>query len=267
MNSKMSLLLKLVAALSLVVGFSAQADLKCDVDLKYGLVVNDRFIRVLDESRTVYQINDKNQLIVHGEWIELNPSQQARLHALAEGLHYVVPKMIILAGEGVEMAIETVEHVYVGLVGRDHNSYEKLQSSLQRVHRRIKERFIHASDNYYIGPGELENVDDLVDEELEAQIEKAFNTSLGGVLSAIGGLVSNGEQVSEERIEALSERLEIVGQEIERHVGPKADSLRHKAKWFCNKMHYLDEIEDSLISSVPELKKYNVIRTTDTIEH
>lgn len=245
---------------------TAQADLKCDVDLNYGLVVNDRQIRVLDESRTVYQINDNNQLIVKGEWIELNPAQQARLQALSEGLHYVVPKLIVLASEGVNLAIETVEHVYVGLVGQDNKTYEKIQSSMQRVKRRIKERFIHASDNYYIGPGSLENVDDLVDAELEEQLEQAISTSLGGVLSAIGGLESK-DDATEQRMEALSERLEIVGQEIERQVGPKADSLRHKARWFCNKMHHLNEIEDSLRSSVPELKKYDVILTEDSVVH
>ena len=257
---------RVVLVIFAMLGFSAQAELKCDVDLNFGLVVNDRHIRVLDESRTVYQINDTTQLIVHGEWLELNPSQQARLQALAEGLHYVVPKMIVLASEGVDLAIETVEHVYVGLVGQDHKTYEKIQSSLQRVKRRIRERFIHASNNYYIGPGSLENVDELVDAELEEQIEAAINTSLGGVLSAIGGLVSNDEG-TEQRMQALSERLEIVGQEIERQVGPKADSLRHKARWFCNKMHHLNEIEDSLRSSVPELKKYNVILTADNMKH
>lgn len=256
----------------LVMALPVQADLKCDIDLKFGLVVNDRHIRVLDESRTVYQINDMEQLIVQGEWLRLDDVQQAKLAALAEGLHYVVPKMTILATEGVELAVETVEHVYVGLVGSDHKSYDKLQSALQRVQNKIKEKFIHAGDayygdNYYIGPGSMENVDDLVDRGLEEQIEQAINTSLGGVLSAIGGLSAGGDEEKEQRMESLSQRLELVGQEIERQVGPKADSLRLKAKWFCNKMHHLNEIEDSLRASVPEMKKFDVILTQDSIEH
>ncbi|MCV2884807.1 YggN family protein [Aestuariibacter sp. AA17] len=244
-----------------LVSINAAADLKCNVDLKYGLVVNDDHIRVIDETRTVYQINNRQQLIVQGEWIQLDPRQQADLESFAEGIHYVVPKMIILASEGVELAVDTIEHVYVGLVGTEHNSYAKIQRSLERVEKRIKERFIHASDNYYIGPGKLENVDDLVDKELEEQLEQAINTSLGGVLSAIGGLASDGTAEQEQRIEALTERLESVGQEIERHVGTKAEKLRHKAKWFCNKMHYLDRVEDNLRDKVPEMKKFNVIRS------
>lgn len=260
-------MLRVVVFLSILFSLEAHAELKCDVDLNFGIVVNERQIRIIDESRTLYQINDANQLIVKGNWLELAPEQQEKLQVLANGIHYVVPKMIILATEGVELAVGTVEHVYVGLVGADHKSYDKLQSSLQRVQRRIKEKFVHAGSNFYIGPGSLENVDDLVDRELEEQLEQAINTSVGGVLSAIGGLTSGGDEETERQIQDLSERIEVMGQEIERQVGPQADSLRMKARWFCNKMHHLDSVEEKLRESIPELQAYNVILTESDKAH
>lgn len=238
---------------------SAYADLKCEVDLNYGMVVTDKSIRIIDESRTLYQINYDHQLIVEGHWITLNESQTEKLKELSDGIHYSVPKMIILATEGVDLAIETVEHVYVGLVGTDHKSFDKLTSALDRVKDKVKKKFIHAHGNYYIGPGSLENVDDLVDQELEAQIEEAINTSLGGVLSAIGGLTAGNDESMELRMEELSQRLEIMGDEIERTVGPKADSLRKKAQWFCNKMGYLDRVENELRREIKQLKDTDVI--------
>ena len=255
---------RVVLFLSLILGIPAQADLKFDVDLNFGLVVNERHIRVVDKSRTVYQINETGQLIVEGEWLELTPQQRKDLHRYAKGIHYVIPKMIILATEGVDLAVGTVEHVYVGLVGQDHKSYDKLQSSLQRVRKRIKEKFFHTGDNFYIGPGSLENVDNLVDRELEEQIEAAINTSVGGVLSAIGGLSAGGDEATEQKMEDLSQRIEVMEQEIERQVGPKADSLRKKARWFCNKMLQLDRIEEKLRAEIPQLAAYNVILTQDT---
>lgn len=264
---KVPFMFRLFVAAALLCSAPAFADLECDVDLRFGIVVNEKQIRVLDESRTVYQINDADQLIVKGNWIELNEAQQKNLQDFAKGIHYVVPKMIILASEGVELAVETVEHVYVGLVGKDHKSYDKMQSSLQRVQKRIKERFIHASDNFYIGPGRLENVDELVDQELEEQIEQAINTSVGGVLSAIGGLASSNDEQTNAKMEDLSARIEIMGQEIERQVGPRADTLRQKAAWFCNKMHYLDKVEEQLRADVKELKPFDVIMTQDHIVH
>ena len=188
----------------------------------------------------------------------LDENQQKDLEELSKGIHYVVPKMILLANEGVELAIETVEQVYIGLVGKDHKSYKKIQSSLKRVKMRVKEKFIHANDNFYMGPGSLESVDDLVDRELEEQIEEAMSTSLGGILSAIGGLVSS-DQKTEDKIEQLARQLETMGEEIERNTAPRAQSLKSKAVWFCNKFKELDSVEDRLRESIAALKPYNVL--------
>ncbi|GAB2699404.1 DUF2884 family protein [Aliiglaciecola sp. 3_MG-2023] len=255
----------LLLTICLIFPLTSFADLKCDIDLKYGVVVNERQIRVVDDhNRTVYQINDTNQLIVLGDVVQLADEQQRELEDFSTGIHYVVPKMIILATEGVQLAVETVEHVYQGLVGVDNTNYEEVQSSLQRVQNRIKERFIQANENFYIGPGRLENVNDLVDEEIEAQLEKAFNTSLGGVLSAIGGLSDGSGEETEQKVDDLSQRIEAMGQELERQVGSKAQYLRKKAHWFCKKMNHLDRIEEDLRANVPALSDINVIITSKT---
>ena len=246
--------------LLLFCGF-AKADFNCEVALQYGLVVNDQQIRVIDRSRTVYQINGDSQLIVGGNWIELNDElQQQQLAELANGLHMVVPKMILLANEGVELAVETVEQVYSGLMGKDHKSQAKLQASLGRVQKSVREKFIHANNTYYMGPGRLENVDDFVDRELEEQIEQAMSTSVGGILSAIGGLVTS-EQSTEQKVDELAQRLENMGVEIEQNVAPKAQSLKQKAEWFCKKFKMLDQVEENLRASIPELQPYDILAT------
>lgn len=250
--------MRLFPLLLVCFAWPAVAGIKCDVDLNYGLIVNRQQIRVIDESHTLYQINGEEQLIVGGNWINITPEQTEQLSMLSSGLHYVVPKMTLLATEGVQLAVETVEQVYTGLVGRDHKSYEKLQDALMRVHIKVKEKFGRSYDNYFMGPGNLENVDTLVDAELEVELEEAIDTSLGGILSAISGL-AKGDAETEQRIENLSQRLETMGEEIERQVGPKADNLRQKAKWFCHKMTKLDEVEETLRASIPELQPYNVI--------
>jgi hypothetical protein len=240
---------------------SALADLNCEVALNFGLVINQQQIRVIDNSRTVYQINGDSQLIVGGNWIELSdPQQQQSLAELANGLHLIVPKMILLANEGVELAVDTVEHVYSGLMGKDHKSQEKLQASLERVQKSVREKFIHANDTYYMGPGRLENVDDFVDRELEEQIEQVMSTSVGGILSAIGGLVAS-EQSTEQKVDELAQKLEDVGTAIEQNVAPKAQSLKQKAEWFCKKFKALDKVEENLRASVSELQPYDILDT------
>ncbi|WP_339769163.1 YggN family protein [uncultured Paraglaciecola sp.] len=242
---------------------NVKAEYKCDVELNYGLVVTTNQIRVIDNSRTVYQINNDDQLIVKGQWVALSPKQQRELKELADGVHHVVPKMILLASEGVELAIETVEHVYLGLVGDEHDSYEKLRSSLARVQSRVKEKFIHAGSNFYMGPGTLENVDDLVDRELEEQIEEAMNTSLGGILSAIGGLVSESTS-TEEKIAKLAEKIDSIGNSVDEVITSKGQTLQQKAHWFCNEFNRLDRVENRLRRDIPELAQYDVVSSSQS---
>jgi hypothetical protein len=237
-----------------------KAGIDCEVSLNYGVVVSEQQIRVIGNGgRAVYQINHPAQLIVQGNWIGLDEQQERELTELSAGIHQVVPKMILLANEGVELAVETIEQVYGGLV-KDDKSQRKLQKSLERVQMSVKEKFIRANDNFYMGPGSLEQVNDLVDRELEEQLQEAMSTSVGGILSAIGGLVANSEG-SEQKIASITNQLGSIGEEIGQTVGPKAQTLKLKAQWFCNKFKELDKAEDRLRDSIKELKPYNVLLT------
>jgi hypothetical protein len=251
--------MRLFIIIFLLLNFTVHAGSDCEVSLGYGVVVSEQQIRVIGNGgRTVYQINHPAQLIVQGEWIDLDEHQERKLSELSIGIHQVVPKMILLANEGVELAVETIEQVYSGLV-KDNESQKKLQKSLERVRMSVKEKFIRANDNFYMGPGSLEQVNDLVDSELEEQLEEAMSTSVGGILSAIGGLVAN--EGSEEKVAAIANQLETMGGEINQVVGPKAQTLKLKAQWFCNKFKELDKAEDRLRASIKEIKPYNVLLT------
>ena len=252
--------MRLFIFILLLLSSFVNAGSNCEVSLDYGVVVSEQQIRVIGEGgRAVYQINHPAQLIVQGEWIDLDEQQVLELTALSVGIHQVVPKMILLANEGVGLAIETIEQVYSGLV-KDDKSQKKLQKSLHRVQISVKEKFIRANDNFDMGPGNLEQVNDLVDREFEEQLEEAMSTSVGGILSAIGGLVANGE-VSEGKIADIANKLEDIGEKIDQNVGPKAETLKLKAQWFCNKFKELDKAEDRLRASVKEMQPYNVLLT------
>ena len=237
----------------------ASAEFTCNIDFAYGIAVNDTQLRVMQKSRTLVQINNQSQLFVEGRWQTLTPEQERWLNEYARGLHYVVPKMIVLATEGVDLAIDTIEHVYLGLVGSDHDSYVRLNKAMKRVQNRVKDKFRHASNHYFIGPGSLESVDEFVDTKIEAQLEEAISTSVGGILSAISGINTGSEGVSSDRVAEISRQLGTVGEQLERDMGSKATTLRNKAQWFCNKLKRLDVAEEKLRASVPAFAPYNII--------
>ncbi|WP_334027599.1 DUF2884 family protein [Alteromonas sp. P256] len=248
-----SILLCLLAG----VPFTTQAEFTCNIDFAYGIAVNSDQLRVMDKTRTVVQINEQSQLFIGGRWQTLNEEQRAWLSEYSNGLHYVVPKMIVLATEGVDLAIDTIEHVYLGLVGSDHDSYERLNTAMKRVQGRVKDKFRHASNHYFIGPGSLESVDEFVDSEIEAQLEEAISTSVGGILSAISGINTENSEVNEEKVAAITRQLNTVGEGLD--VGDKATTLRKKAEWFCEKLKRLDIAEENLRASLPAFEPYNII--------
>lgn len=234
--------------------YKATAGNLCDIDFAYGLVVNDHQVRILDKSRTVVQINGQDQLFIKGRWQSLTVPQRRWLRDYTSGLHYVVPKMIVLATEGVDLAADTVDNVYQGLVGSDHESYVRLRQAMERVRNRVKDKFRHASNHYFIGPGSLESVDHFVDSDIEAQIEEAISMSVGGILSAIGGMDENHVDISSERLEEISRQLGEMG-DLE---GSSA-SLNNRAQWFCHKLKKLNVLEEKLRESLPALQPYDII--------
>ncbi len=261
---KLSLSLRTLAGCCLLLAGTQQAaaEFTCDIDFSYGLVVNDEQLRVMDKSRTVLQINHRSQLFIGGRWQHLNDEQRLWLEDYASGLHYVVPKMIVLATEGVDLAIKNIDHVYLGLVGSDHDSYERLRKAMQRVKNRVKEKFRHASNHYFIGPGPLEAVDEFVDDEIESQLEEAISTSVGGILSAISGVNPNSAEPEDEQASELARQLEAMGEKVGSDIGPRTFTLKNKAQWFCDKLRKLDRTEERLRESIPAFKQYNIITST-----
>ncbi|MFB1034186.1 MAG: DUF2884 family protein, partial [Sinobacterium sp.] len=71
--------------------------------------MSEQQIRIIGNGgRAAYQINHPSQLIIQGEWIDLDEQQERELTEFSTGIHQVVPKMILLANEGVELAVETL---------------------------------------------------------------------------------------------------------------------------------------------------------------
>ncbi|MFC6439481.1 DUF2884 family protein [Bowmanella sp. JS7-9] len=243
--------------LGVLISGGARADFSCSADFEMGVLVADNHIRVMQDGRTRYQINPNGQLIVDGRLVELPAREAQMLQQFEGGLRYTIPKMVTLASEGIELAIETVQHVYQNLVGESSSNYERMQAALERVREKVMTKYVRAGDNFFIGPRSVENVDELMEAEIELELEHAFNTTIGGLLSAIGGL-SRGDGDNE----GFSS-FDTMGAEIERQVGPQAQILRKKARWFCGKLQRLDSVEEALRVAIPALAPFNMITTGD----
>jgi uncharacterized protein YndB with AHSA1/START domain len=230
----MKLKLSLIATLCSLLFFSASvgAEYTCSYDLRLGIVTGNSQVRILGASRTLFQINNGNQLFVAGKLTKLTPQQRIILNDYATGLQVVVPEITLLAKEGVSLVTDNIARIYSGLVGENNDSIDELYASMKKVKYTVKEKFGHSREYYYIYPGKLET-NPALDGSLRAQLESGFS-DVSGILTALGTFDASEDSEDEFK-------------------------LRKRARITCNKLKRIEKLETALHKEVPELKKLDVI--------
>lgn len=231
MHSLSSLAILIVA---LTFATKVDADYSCSFDLQMGVAVSRDHIRFLEESRTVFQINNADQLFVRGKLQTLDDKQRALLQEYAVGFHKVVPEVTLLAKEGIGLVADNITRIYTGLVGRNSDTTDKMFTSMKKVKMRVKEKFGRSPNYYFINPGKLENQDE-VPANLQEQLESGFS-NVSGIITAVGTFDSSSET---DDADALA--------------------LRKRARMTCDKLHRLNKIESELHESIDVLSQYDVI--------
>ena len=208
------------------------ADYACSFDLRLGVVTGNGQVRVLDASRTLFQVNSGTQLFVGGRLAKLDAKQRILLNDYATGLQVVVPELTLLAKEGVSLVTDNIARIYSGLVGQNNDSIDDLYASMKKVKYRVKEKFGHSKEYYFINPGKLE-MNEEANTSIQAQLESGFS-NVSGILTALGTFDASEDSEDEFK-------------------------LRKRARITCNKLKHINKLETALHKEVPQLKKLDVI--------
>ncbi|GGF67132.1 DUF2884 family protein [Alteromonas lipolytica] len=250
-----------ITLFGLASGFSnsALAHYSCDVDLKYGVVVNDDQLRVLKEYVTLYQINHQNQLFVRGEWLKLNDEQAALVSQFSSGLHSVVPQVTLLATTGIDLAAETVQQMFLSLLGSNHDSYEKLNDVMDKMKKRVRRKFQYARSHYYLGPTAGEGLDDEVEVDLVVPLSKTLTTSIGSILTTLGAMDSDKLAVDQTEMAMINQRIAHYAANTDGDGPPQGTTLPEKARWYCDYFGKLDALEQQMQKSIPQLGGMDLI--------
>ncbi|AOT09649.1 YggN family protein [Pseudoalteromonas luteoviolacea] len=233
------------------------ADDKCDVELGHGLIITDSVIRILDNGQTRVQINNDNQLLVRGMWVELNEQETQVLQEYAKGIRDTVPELVNLATDGVNLGLSAIEQVVEGM--SDSNP-EVLKTQLQYVERALMDKFKRGEDFYYIAPQSLSKIDDFFTKEISGKIHSAVHGSLGAILVSVGDAFKSREGNIESRFSDMGQRMEIISKEIDKSLQQKAAQLEVKANEYCECLNTLDETEKRLQVIVPSLAAFDLVQ-------
>jgi hypothetical protein len=240
-------------------GFSsaAIAKNKCDVELGHGLIITDTEIRIVDNGQTRVQINNDNQLLVRGYWIQMSEQETHVLQEYARGIRDTVPELVNLATDGVNLGLSAIEQMVEGMSDKEP---EVLKTQLQYVERALMDKFKRGDDFFFIAPQSLSKIDDFFTKEISKKIHSAVHGSLGAILMSLGDAFKSREGNIEERITDMGQRMEIISREIDKSLQKKAQQLESKAEEYCECLNTLDKTEERLQAIVPSMVAYDLVQ-------
>ena len=246
---------------------SAYAD-HCSVNFNYGVVIDPKHVRFLDHGQTKVQINGSHQLFIGGRQIELSTLQQKGLSQYTQGIRNQVPVIVSIAIEGVEIGLKAVNTVIGGLTGENSQTHQKFQEKFDDLHLRLRKRFNHSDQSYYIAPQDFNDFDEIFAGQFEQEIEEIISSSLGSILVAVGeAMTASEDQNSEARVDTFDDRIASLSQNLEFEVGDKAKALESRAAMFCDKLLELDKLEDNIQMNIPQLANFNLIDSGQDHDH
>lgn len=237
----------------------------CSVNFNYGVIIDPTHIRTLDKGITAVQITNNDQLFIHGREITLNDKQKQLLSQYSQGIRTHVPEIVSIAIEGVDVGLKAVNKLVGGLTGENSESHQKLQENFDELHWRMRRRFNHSDDSYYIAPQDFNDFDEIFAGEFEQEIKEIVASSVGTILVAVGkAMTAQEEGQLEERMANFDQHLSELGEEIEFDISEKTKVIEKKANNFCKKLIKLDKQETVLHEYIPQLATYNLITTSKT---
>lgn len=233
----------------------------CAVNFNYGVIIDPSHIRIIDGNQTKVQINGLEQLFVNGREVDLTDQQKLLVKDYASGIRQQVPEIVSIAIEGLEMGLKAVNKVIAGITGENSATHQKLQKRFDELQWRLRKRFNHTDNNYYIAPQDFDDFGEIFKGEFEQEIEQIVTKSIGTLLVAVGEAVANQEdESSEQRISNYSDRVEAIGEDLKLDLVNDADVLETKAELFCEQLKALDKVENQLHTSLEQLTPFNLIQ-------
>ncbi len=240
--------------------------LHCDVNFNYGVVIDPSHLRIIEHGQTLVQINGDSQLFIRGKEIQLTKEQKEILTQYSAGIRNQIPKIVAIAIESVEQGLKTVNKIIGGLTGENSASHQKIQEKFTELQQRLRLRFNQSDQNFYIAPQDFDDFDEIIAGDLEQEIKKIVNQSIGTILLAVGeAMTTSKESDIEERVETMTERIDTMGNNIELNIEKPINSLQGKAAQFCQNLKKLDQIELKVQQSILLLQQYDLIRTTENL--
>ena len=229
----------------------------CDVDLNAGLRINKNLVEFSKNDQPLYQIINNRTLMIDGEEIFLDASQQSLVSEYSTSIRSIVPEVKEIAVDAIELAVDGVNLAFNELLGEGNELGEDLTVQLHAIRDEVDKRFDSEQEFYIDEHGNLD--DDFFGEDFEQRIEQVVEetvqNSLGSLLIAVGQemLFSGGD------MDAFETRMENFGEQIENEMEQRGEELGKRGEALCQSIYQIDNLEERLKNEISELSSFDVI--------
>lgn len=247
----------LLPTLLLASSTTAMAHNDCNVDLNGGIRIDESSIAFTKNKQPLYIIEDDNILVVNGERISLNSSQEALVYNYSTSIRQTVPEVKEIAISAIDVAVDGVNLAFNELLGEGNNVSSDLTHELGRIREQVELRFNTQAgftiDEDGFASDEVLGAD--FESKLEEVIEDAVQNSMGTLMVALGQelIFSGGD------MKAFETRMEDFGTRIESEMEARASHLEEKGEALCKSVMEIDALEEQMQSEIAELSNINMI--------
>lgn len=258
--------MKTPLAMAMIAMFSGSALAhNCDINFDGEISLVDNVLTVTTENRDKIVIDPQHNLSVNGESLTLTSEQQTWVTEYYEGIHSSVPKVAEIAVDGIALATDAIHHVFVELLDADSSAVQDLTYKLDELNQQIQYNFYAEDGSIHLNSTDFENGNLFGadwEEEFEESVEELVMSSMGQIMIAIGTemMFSGGDT------DAFEQRMEDFAANIEEKVEFRGEQLEEKAEALCVALVDVNEAENKLQSSVPELSGLDILNVRENAE-
>ncbi|WP_233078324.1 DUF2884 family protein [Rheinheimera soli] len=234
-------------------GFANQ----CNMAFRHGILISPEQIRIQTTNRTVFQINNDQDLFIRGEWITLNPAEQELVRQYAQGLRKFVPELVSIAVDSVELGLTAIENMLVGI--GNSSQQQEWQALIRETTYQLTSRFVRSGEHFYLAPQSLNELDAFLHGELKTQLKDLAKYTVGAVWDALRDALRQSEDNFERTESQNWQPADELLAKINTGLDLKADELEQKSVLFCQRLTELDQIETQLQQRLPQLLAYDVV--------
>lgn len=242
---------KVILALPILLSSQVYAA-QCKVDLKNEIHLNGERIEIVQTGGDKAVVDANNNLLIHGEKIELDNEQQQAIAQYRENLNDYLPRAKKIAQDGLALANDIVDDVAVSFDAPE--AFEGVKQSMKQFYADIEARYYNNGDLVLPADSfgslsetwaeDFEKAKVLFNEEF---IASAFN-AMSEKMKAEGGLNLT------EMANSMSELKERIAERLKQH----AVEVEQQGEEFCDSLDQMAEQEQQLHKKIPELKDYQI---------